>query len=145
MIIKRPQKIGLPKNPFQFNFSAYLYHKGISHQLYLSENDVILLDNTGGKNVVKFIIFIRKNLLALLNASDLSKDGKAVSSALLFGHKSDMNSELKQSFSRSGVIHILDAALSYYEVQQLDKECQHLNVKYYSLKKDKALIVNLKN
>ena len=107
MIIKRPQKIGLPKNPFQFNFSAYLYHKGISHQLYLSENDVILLDNTGGKNVVKFIISIRKNLLALLNASDLSKDGKAVSSALLFGHKSDMNSELKQSFSRSGVIHIL--------------------------------------
>ena len=40
---------------------------------------------------------------------------------------------------------VLDAALSYYEVQKLIKECLHLNVKCYSLKKDKALIVNLKN
>jgi hypothetical protein len=40
---------------------------------------------------------------------------------------------------------ILDASLSYYEAQQLNEECLHMNVKYYSLKKDKALIFNLKN
>ena len=107
MIIKKPQHLKPPSNPYQFNYAKFLGHRNINHQLYLKKEDVILVDMVGGSYTIEWIISIRKQLLSRLNNSDLSEDGKAVSSALLLGYKNDMNSSLKDSFSRSGVIHVL--------------------------------------
>lgn len=107
MIVKRPQKVALPSNPYQFNYSSFLYHRNISHQMYLSKDDIMVLPDVGGNRYIKKIISVRKNLLATIGASDMTEDGKVISSALLLGYKSEMNSDLKRSFSRSGVIHVL--------------------------------------
>ena len=107
MIIKKPQDIKLPSNPYQFNYAEFLSHRNIRHQLYLTKEDVLLVDDVVGHVILKWVLSIRKQLLSKLNNSDLSEDGKAISSALLLGYKNDMNSSLKDSFSRSGVIHVL--------------------------------------
>ncbi|MBL6663766.1 MAG: ComEC family competence protein [Flavobacteriales bacterium] len=105
--IKKPQHIKSPSNPYQFNYAEFLSHRNISHQLYLTKEDIVLVDDAAGHVILRWVISIRKQLLSKLNNSDLSEDGKAISSALLLGYKNDMNSSLKDSFSRSGVIHIL--------------------------------------
>ena len=66
-----------------------------------------MVDDVAGHVILKWVISIQKQLLLSLNNSDLSEDGKAISSALLLGYKNDMNSSLKDSFSRSGVINVL--------------------------------------
>ena len=107
MTIKKPQHLKLPSNPYQFDYADFLNHRNISHQLYLTKEDIVLVDDVAGHVILKWVISIRKQLLSRLNNSDLSEDGKAISSALLLAYKNDMNSSLKDSFSRSGVIHIL--------------------------------------
>jgi competence protein ComEC len=102
-----PREVDAPSNPFQFNYRQFLFYKSISHQLYLSKTDLVVLDEEGGATFKKYIINFRLKLLSLFNKKDFSEDEVAISSALLLGYKQDMSLDIKQAFSNTGVVHIL--------------------------------------
>lgn len=105
--LAKPREITNPSNPNQFNYRDFLFHKNISHQLYLSKSDIVILDEMGGSAFKKNILDFRQNLLNLFRKQDLSSQEISISSALLLGYKQDMSDEIKQVFSNTGVIHVL--------------------------------------
>lgn len=107
LISSKPNEIQLPLNPQQFNYKKHLNVRNVTHQVYISSTDFNLLNGAWGNKIIKCVNNIRNKLVAILSQSELNSNQLSVCTALLLGDKSEMSQELKQTFSESGVIHVL--------------------------------------
>ncbi len=103
----QPQKITPAKNPKQFNYQSYLANHQIYHQIYVSNNESIVIDDGGGNDLFKLVNKSRLKLSEVLSNGDFNSQQLAVCSSLLLGDKSSMDHELQQSFVKAGVMHVL--------------------------------------
>ena len=107
LISSRPNQITPPSNPYQFNYKKYLNVRNITHQVYVSSLDFIQVEGEWGNDFVKSINTFRNELANILSQSELNSNQLSVCTALLLGDKSEMSQELTQTFSESGMIHVL--------------------------------------
>tara|TARA_R110002012_G_scaffold116344_3_gene264021 strand:+ start:1126 stop:3147 length:2022 start_codon:yes stop_codon:yes gene_type:complete len=93
-------------NPGQFNYKNYLKHKGVYHQMYLDNSNFIKL-----KNPSKTYKGLNAELIAKINSKlqgyNFKADELAIINALVLGQKQDISSEIYNSYTDSGAIHIL--------------------------------------
>ena len=98
-------KIAKNTNPGTFDFAQYLRRQKITHQLYTS-NDVVLL-------ATYQLGFFRQSSMNLRNRclkifeKYLKGDPLSIAKAMVLGYRQDVQDELYQSFSASGSMHIL--------------------------------------
>ena len=90
-----------PRNPHQFDYKEYLASKGIFHQAGM----VALTHFERDESQLSWT-FLRKKVYRQIH-QNYSEEVRPLAKALLTGEKGSLDYEVKQSFSRAGISHIM--------------------------------------
>jgi competence protein ComEC len=108
VIGKRLQQIKNSGNPGAFNYERYSAFHQIFHNVFLKKKDWILLDEKNVNSFRQFLFTARKNVLSILQKNMQGRDDQlAIAEALLIGYTQDLDKELVQAYSNTGVVHII--------------------------------------
>ncbi|MGC4035341.1 MAG: ComEC/Rec2 family competence protein [Chitinophagaceae bacterium] len=113
-------------NPGGFDYTRYCLFQQITHQAYLKTGDYELTGRKNASLVTKLIGFIRTKVLNILGTFIPGDKEKGLAEALLIGYKDDLDKTLVQSYTNTGVVHIiaisgLHLGLIYWLLVQLLK------------------------
>ena len=104
---KAVQPIQNTGNPGGFDYERYLLFQGVTSQVYLPAADYVVLPQ---KDASSFQIFLQQTRAHVINTLQQFIPGKkeqGVAEALLIGYRNDLDKQLVQSYSRTGVVHII--------------------------------------
>ncbi|MEP7236286.1 MAG: ComEC/Rec2 family competence protein [Ferruginibacter sp.] len=111
IIHKDLQEIKNSGNPGAFNYQRYAAFQGIFHNVFLKDKDWIVTSKTKTNAVTgfnKFIFLARAYVLSVLrNNIQTGKDELGIAQALLIGYTNDLDKDLVQAYSNTGVVHII--------------------------------------
>ena len=108
IINKKLQVIKNSGNPGAFNYQRYAAFQQIFHNAFLKEKDWVKLDGKNMNGFQQFIFTARENILAVLQKNvGSSKDELGIAEALLIGYTNDLDKDLVQAYSNTGVVHII--------------------------------------
>ena len=108
LIITKPlQEIKNSGNPGGFNYKRYSLFQGITHQLYLKKTEFEILPITNKKVFKQFINTSRGKVLRILRKNIKGEKELGLAEALLIGYKDDLDKTLVQSYSNTGVVHVI--------------------------------------
>jgi len=109
LIHKGLQAIKNSGNPGAFNYQRYAAFQQIFHNVLLREGDWV---KAGGKwegsGLRQFIFDAREYVLSVLrDQMQAGKDELGIAEALLIGYTNDLDKDLVQAYSNTGVVHII--------------------------------------
>ncbi|HEX6914657.1 MAG TPA: ComEC/Rec2 family competence protein [Chitinophagaceae bacterium] len=107
IIFRRLQPIRNSGNPGAFDYKSYCAFQGIHHQVFLTSRDFRLLPGEKPGFFHRYMVNTRLQVLACLEKYISNKDCRAVAEALLIGYREHLDPELVQSYSATGVVHII--------------------------------------
>lgn len=108
LIHKELQEIKNSGNPGAFNYQRYAAFQGVFHSTFLKNKDWELLKGNTGGTFKKIIYAARAYILEALKKSVSSgKDELGIAEALLIGYTNDLDKDLVQAYSNTGVVHII--------------------------------------
>src|SRR6186713_2491071 len=108
LIITKPlQEIKNSGNPGGFNYKRYSLFQGITHHVYLKENEFEILPSTNKNFFQQFINTSRAKVLSILRKNIKGEKELGLAEALLIGYKDDLDKTLVQSYSNTGVVHVI--------------------------------------
>ena len=100
------QDIKSSLNPHQFNYKHYLKKQGINQQVYITHQEILLLDESK-VSLLRFIDAFRVKIQKSLRRYHFTDDELAVMNALLLGQRQEISKQLSDNYSKAGAIHIL--------------------------------------
>lgn len=127
IILNKPlQEIKNSGNPGGFDYKRYCLFQGITHQVYLKPEEFISLNDKSENWLKKFILNTREKVLNILRKNIKGEKELGLAEALLIGYKDDLDQNLVQSYTNTGVVHIiaisgLHLGLIYWLLVQLLK------------------------
>ena len=101
------QEIKNAGNPGSFDFKRYSLFQGITHQAYLTQNDFEILPRENKAFLQTFIFKCREWVLTVLKNFIQGEKEQGLAEALLIGYKDDLDKNLIQSYTNTGVVHII--------------------------------------
>lgn len=101
------QPVKAPANPGSFNYKDWCEKQGIFYQSYLTQNDFKLLPGKAGSSLKKSMFIFRDSIVNILRRYIPSPKESGLAEALLIGFKEDLDKSLIQSYSNTGVIHVI--------------------------------------
>ncbi|HEX6170220.1 MAG TPA: ComEC/Rec2 family competence protein [Chitinophagaceae bacterium] len=115
LVISKPlQQIKNSGNPGGFNYKQYSLFQGITHQVYLQAsvpsgkvNEFAVLPTTNKTFFQQFINKSRSKVLSILRTNIKGEKELGLAEALLIGYKDDLDKTLVQSYSNTGVVHVI--------------------------------------
>ncbi len=108
MINKNLQVIKNSGNPGAFNYQRYAAFQQTFHNVFLKEKDWVLLPGKNANGFKQFIFTGREKILTTLRKNIAAdKDELGIAEALLIGYTSDLDKDLVQAYSNTGVVHII--------------------------------------
>src|SRR5688572_22918135 len=108
LVIRKPlQEIKNSGNPGGFDYRRYSLFQGITHQVYLKENEFVVLPSAKTNLLQDFINSSRTKLLHILRTNIRGEKELGLAEALLIGYKDDLDKTLVQSYSNTGVVHVI--------------------------------------
>lgn len=126
---KSLQEIKNSGNPGGFDYKRFCLFKEITHQVYLKPEEFEILQGEKISQFRNFIYTIREKVLNILRTNITSKKELSLAEALLIGYKDDLEQSLVQSYTNTGVVHIiaisgLHLGLIYWLLSMLFKPLQ---------------------
>ncbi|MBL7723897.1 MAG: ComEC family competence protein [Chitinophagaceae bacterium] len=126
LLKKNLQEIKNSGNPGSFDYKRYSLFQGITHQVYLKPGDFEILQGENQTWLKKLIYSSREKVLTLLRKNIRGEKELGLAEALLIGYKNDLDQSLVQSYTNTGVVHIiaisgLHLGLIYWLLVQLFK------------------------
>jgi competence protein ComEC len=108
ILLSKPlQEIKNSGNPGSFDFKRYSLFEGVTHQVYITRDDLVLL-STNEKNEFKDFLFkSRASIISVLGRYISGDKEQGLAEALLIGYKDDLDKTLVQSYSNTGVVHVI--------------------------------------
>ncbi len=104
LLFQKPlQLIDDPINPAAFNYGAYLKRKNIYHRSFLKANEYKLIDSSG-EGLTQYTVNL---ILSILRKNIPGKQEQAIAEALLIGYTFDLEDDLVDAYSKTGVIHVI--------------------------------------
>lgn len=104
---KSLQEIRNAGNPGSFDYKRYSLFQGVTHQVYLTANDFEILP-IEKKNVLRRFIFnSRQWVVSTLQKFIKGEREQGLAEALLIGYKDDLDKKLVESYTNTGVVHII--------------------------------------
>lgn len=95
-------------NPGAFDYKQYSAFHGLHHTVFLRQGNYILLDSLHGSNFRGSIYKARDGVLNILRRyMTSSKDELGIAEALLIGYTQDLDKDLVQAYSNTGVVHVI--------------------------------------
>ncbi|NOT50258.1 MAG: ComEC family competence protein, partial [Chitinophagaceae bacterium] len=108
ILLKKPlQEIKNSGNPGGFDYKRYCLFQGITHQLFLQPGELEILDGKRTNWLRRFIYDSRENILTILRKNIPGGKELGLAEALLIGYKNDLEQSLVQSYTNTGVVHII--------------------------------------
>ena len=108
LIHKNLQPIKNTGNPGAFNYRQYAAFQQNYHTVFLKEKDWVLLDKKNTDPLKQFIYTTREKVLYTLQKNiSAGKDELGIAEALLIGYTNDLDKDLVQAYSNTGVVHII--------------------------------------
>ena len=104
---KSLQEIKNSGNPGGFDYKRYSLFQGITHQVYLKPEEYIVLTGTKKKWLYSFLDATREKVLHILRTNIKGEKELGLAEALLIGYKDDLDKTLVQSYTNTGVVHII--------------------------------------
>ncbi len=100
------QDLKAPLNPNQFDYKAYLKKQYIYHQIF-TERDQLLPIRSEPHTLLGYAANLRRAINTELKSKNFEADELALINALLLGQRQDISTEIYDSYSKAGAIHIL--------------------------------------
>jgi competence protein ComEC len=95
-------------NPGGFNYSRYMVFQQTLHQVYLKKDKFILLNEHDENKLYSFIFWARQAVINTLQKYIVgNKKVSGIAEALLIGYKEDLDKDIVQAYSNTGVVHII--------------------------------------
>lgn len=104
---KKLQPVQNSGNPGAFDYRRYCLFQGITHQVYLLPKDVYALEQNPTNPFQNFIFISRSWVVKTLQRFIPGKKEQGLAEALLIGYKDDLDKNLVQSYSNTGVVHVI--------------------------------------
>jgi competence protein ComEC len=104
---KKLKEIKNTGNPGSFDYQRYSLFQGITHQVYLSECDYVVLPTEHKERFREFILDCRTWVVGTLQIFIRGEKELGLAEALLIGYKDDLDKSLVQSYTNTGVVHII--------------------------------------
>jgi competence protein ComEC len=98
-------EIQKPLNPHQFDYNAYMKRQQVYHQVYLNNQNSLVLSKY--QTLYGRANDIRKQINTTLKSNSISKENLSVINALLLGQRQEVSKNTYKSFTSSGAVHIL--------------------------------------
>ena len=108
LIHKNIQTIKNSGNPGSFNYQRYASFQQLFHTIFLKEKDWVKTNERQVSWFKQFISSTREKILDILkkNIGD-NKDELGIAEALLIGYTNDLDNDLVQAYSNTGVVHVI--------------------------------------
>ncbi len=90
-----------------FDYVGYCHLRHIYAQIFLTENDFVVIGNGHEKTIIRALNDFRKRLLIILKKQIPGNSENGFLEALLFGYTDDLEPALLKSYADTGVIHII--------------------------------------
>lgn len=94
-------------NPGAFDYREYCLMHDISHQVFLAPGEYSMLNNWHGNAFTRWIFESRDALLSILRKNITEPRERGIAEALLIGYRDELDKDLVQSYSNTGVVHII--------------------------------------
>lgn len=95
-------------NPGAFNYERYAAFQQTFHNIFLKQGDWAKLKGNNANSFKAFLFSAREKLLQALQTNITSgKDELGIAEALLIGYTNDLDKDLVQAYSNTGVVHII--------------------------------------
>ncbi len=101
------QEINNTGNPGAFDYRRYCAMQHIYHQVYLKQDEYTILPEIKERKSGKLLLSIREKVIAILRKYIPGKKEVGLAEALLIGYKDDLDKNLLQSYSKTGVVHVI--------------------------------------
>ncbi len=107
VVTKKVVNISNSGNPGAFNYQEYCAFHGIFKQVFLTPKDYSTLHYVNTVFYNEWLINTRIKVLSILRKYISSPNELSVAEALLIGYREDLDKELVQAYSNTGVVHII--------------------------------------
>ena len=107
ILFKALQPVKNTGNPGSFDYQRYCTFQGIVYQAYLKQDEYIALKIKNENLFRKCVLSTREKIVSLLKKYIPGKKEAGLAEAMLIGYKDDLDKELVQSYSGTGVVHII--------------------------------------
>jgi competence protein ComEC len=130
LLFKALQPVKNTGNPGCFDYQRYCTFQGISYQVYLKQGEYVALKIENENLFRKYLFSTREKIAALLKKYIPGTKEAGLAEAMLIGYKEDLDKNLVQSYSNTGVVHIiaisgLHLGLIYWLLMLLCKPLSH--------------------
>ncbi|HEY6504354.1 MAG TPA: ComEC/Rec2 family competence protein [Chitinophagaceae bacterium] len=108
IILNKPlQEIKNSGNPGGFDYNRYSLFNGITHQVYLKPGEFEVLHEKRTSLFQKIFYPARERVLKILRDNIKGDKELGLAEALLIGYKNDLDKTLVQSYTNTGVVHVI--------------------------------------
>jgi competence protein ComEC len=94
-------------NPASFNYERYAAFQSIYQQVFLQPKDDISLPSSNKNWLKQFLFTTRERVLNIITTYIPGQKEAGLTQALLVGYKDDLDKTLVQSYTNTGVVHII--------------------------------------
>jgi competence protein ComEC len=102
---KSLQPIAQMQNPGSFDYAAYCARQGIYHSLYLTEKDFYVVQQP--KEAKHLLDRAQEYIRGIFHQYIRGQQEQAIAEALVIGYKYDLDDDLLQAYSNTGVVHVI--------------------------------------
>ncbi|TAG09605.1 MAG: ComEC family competence protein [Sphingobacteriia bacterium] len=104
---KLPLRIKSASNPGGFNFKIYAASQSIHYQIFLNPRDYTIIQQHPIAYTKALLTQMRNKILYILQRYIKGNKERSVAEALLIGYKKNLDPDLLQAYSSTGVVHII--------------------------------------
>ncbi len=104
---KTLQPIKNSGNPNAFDYQRYCLFQHISFQVYLKKDEYKILTGKESSFLSRIIFQAREKIVGILHRFIKGRKEAGLAEALLIGYRDDLDKALIQSYSNTGVVHII--------------------------------------
>ncbi len=102
---KALQPISSIQNPGGFDYAAYCARQGIYHSIYLKREDFYSLESSSADK--DYLSLAQGYVRNVFQQYIKGQQEKAIASALVMGYKYDLDDDLLEAYSNTGVVHVI--------------------------------------
>ncbi|RYG02717.1 MAG: ComEC family competence protein, partial [Chitinophagaceae bacterium] len=102
-----PGLVSATGNPAAFDFREYCFLQGINHQLFLRNGKFGVLPGRETSRLKLLIFSLRERIVTTIAANIPGTREAGLAQALLIGYKDNLDRDLIQSYSNTGVVHVV--------------------------------------
>ena len=102
-----PELVVNDGNPFEFDYRRYLNSRGIGYRIFLKQHQFCFLPGESHLNSSRKALIFRSKLIDCLDRSGICSKNVHLIGSISFGAREEVDQETIQSFTNTGVIHVL--------------------------------------